>query len=101
MTTDREGIPIGRFRKLRGVHIPYARQGLIRFTCLNYRDEPETVQGRIDRLCRAAGGAYAYELHLVMCTPRTIRSISMERHVSESTLYRIRARFYEMWDKFK
>lgn len=32
------------FKKRRGIHIPYNRQGLIYFTCMNIRDMPEDIK---------------------------------------------------------
>lgn len=90
---------IACFRKLRGVKLPYIRQGLIRFTCLNYAEQAPDVREKIDRLCAAAGGDYASALFDVMCTGSSIVAISMRHHVSESTLYRARVRFYAMWDE--
>lgn len=86
------------FKKMRGVKLPYARQGLIRFTCLNYSELAASDRERIDGLCESVGGPYADALFDVMCSPRSIRAIALDRHVSESTLYRLRARFYMDWD---
>lgn len=85
------------FRKLRGVHLPYAKQMLIRATCLNYADRPKWEQGKIERLCAECGGEYCAALREVMLTERSIRSIAEKHHVGESTLYEIRKRFYECW----
>jgi len=81
------------------VKLPYIRQGLIRFSCLNYDKADESTREKIDRLCADVGGEYASALFDVMCTPKSIVSISMKYNVSETTLYRIRARFYSSWDE--
>ena len=39
------------FRKLRGVRLPEEKQGLIRYICLNYADQPEWMKRKIERLC--------------------------------------------------
>ena len=86
------------FKKRRGIHIPYEKQGLIYFNCVNYKDMPEDVQNKISDLCNEVGKEYADVLfEVVTNSKRSIRSISLEFHVSESLLYRYRKRFYETW----
>lgn len=89
------------FKKLRGVDLPEERQGLIRYTCLTYRDQNERMQKKIDRLCEECGGFYGAALWEVMCTAESIISISMRHHLSESSIYRMRKDFYENWEKKK
>jgi len=45
------------FKKRRGIHIPYNKQGLIYFTCMNVADMPEDIQQKILNLCIEVGGA--------------------------------------------
>ena len=85
------------FKKLRGVHLPEEKQGLIRYSCLTYKDQPKHIQNKIQRLCREVGGAYQAALREVMCSKNSITSIAMAHHVSESVLYELRRRFYERW----
>ena len=86
------------FKKRRGIHIPYEKQGLIYFTCVNYNDMPEDIQNKVSDLCNEVGKEYADVLfEVVTSSKRSIRSISIENHVSESLLYRYRKRFYENW----
>lgn len=89
------------FKKRRGIKIPYNKQGLIYFTCVNYKDMPEDVQQRIVDLCDEIGGnEYADVLFRVVTdSTKSIRSLSMEHHISEMSLYRLRKRFYELWEK--
>ena len=35
------------FKKRRGIHIPYNKQGLIYFTCVNIDEMPEEIQNKI------------------------------------------------------
>ena len=35
------------FKKRRGIRIPYEKQGLIYFNCVNYKDMPEDIQNKI------------------------------------------------------
>lgn len=86
------------FKKLRGVNLPEEKQGLIRYTCLTYKDQPSHTQKKIRRLCQEAGGPYSAAVWEIMCTKETVLSISQRHHVSESELYRMRKDFYENWN---
>ena len=83
------------FRKLRGVRLPEEKQGLIRYICLNYADQPEWMKRKIERLCREHGGEHWRALFEVMTTRRSIAKIALEHAVSESVLYERRKTFYE------
>lgn len=85
------------FRKLQGVKMPEEKQGAVRFACLTWEDQPKFIQNKIAKLCQDVGGLYSAALWDVMCTRKSITAISMEHHVSESTLYRMRKKFYESW----
>lgn len=86
------------FKKRRGIRIPYEKQGLIYFNCVNYNDMPENIQNKITDLCNEVGKEYADVLFKVVTdNKKSIRSLSMEYHISESQLYLYRKRFYEAW----
>jgi DNA-binding phage protein len=85
------------FKKLRGVHLPEEKQGLVRFSCLNYATQPKQTKEKIQRLCDECGGAYSAALMEVMCTKKSVSGVAMKYHVSESVLYRARKEFYESW----
>ena len=87
------------FKKLKGVKLPEEVQGLIRYTCLNYESQPRWMREKIDRLCMECGGEYCDALKDVMCSRKSITSISIQYSVSEMTLYRHRKSFYEAWKK--
>ena len=87
------------FKKLRGVNVSRTRQGVIRFACLTYAEQPKKMRDKIDRLLRQCGGPYAAALREVMCSEDSITAIALRHYVSESTLYRLRKEFYESWDK--
>ena len=86
-----------RFKKLRGIDLPEEQQGLIRYTCLNWRTQPVWVQEKIRYICEQCAGAYQHALFEVMTTNRSITAIAMEHALSESLLYAMRKRFYESW----
>lgn len=85
------------FRKSRGIKLTEEWQGLIRFTCLTFDDQPEEVREKILELCRECGGEYRKALFEVMCTRKSMTKIAYENNVSEPTLYRKRKMFYERW----
>ena len=85
------------FRKLPGVCLPEEKQGLIRYTCLDWRAQPVWVQEKIRYICEQVAGAYQHALFEVMTTNRSITAIAMEHAISESLLYAMRKSFYERW----
>lgn len=87
------------FKKRRGIQIPYNKQGLIYFTCVNHKDMPKHIQQKIVNLCNEVGGDdYADVLYKVVTdSNRSIRSLSIEYHISETQLYHYRKKFYESW----
>ena len=86
------------FKKRRGIHIPYNKQGLIYFTCVNHKDMPVHIQNKIVRLCNEVGKEYSEVLYKVVTdSNKSIRALAMEYHISETQLYHYRKRFYEAW----
>lgn len=86
------------FRKRRGIHIPYNKQGLIYFTCVNVKDMPEDIQQKILNLCIEVGKEdYKALYEVVTNDKKSILSISLEYFLNEKKLYRLRKEFYEKW----
>ncbi len=87
------------FKKRRGIKVPYNKQGLIYFTCVNINEMPDNVKHKIVGLCEEVGGTeYAEVLYKVVTdSTKSIRSLSIEYHISETQLYHYRKKFYEMW----
>lgn len=85
------------FKKLSGVPLSEEKQGLIRYTCLTYGEQPPRVQRKIQRLCLLCAGAYSAALFDVMCTKKSITAIALAHYVSEEQLYRFRRAFYKAW----
>lgn len=86
------------FKKLRSLALPYEKQGLIYFTCLNYDDMPLRVQKKIDQLCIEAGGSEYYQaLKDVVTGKKTITQAARDCPCGQSTLNRKRMRFYKSW----
>ena len=85
------------FKKLSGVPLSEEKQGLIRYTCLTYGEQPPRVQRKIQRLCLRCAGDYSAALFDVMCTKKSITAIALANYVSEEQLYRFRRAFYKAW----
>lgn len=85
------------FKKRRGIKLSYEQQGLVYFTCINYKSQPKWMREKIDKLCRQIGGMHADALKQVMTTGRSVRQISLECYISESVLYELRREFYEQF----
>lgn len=87
------------FRRLRGVRLSEEKQGLIRYTCLNFESRPKWEREKIERLCRKCGGEHCRALFEAMTTRKSMTEISLKHAVSESVLYDCRKAFYESWEK--
>lgn len=88
------------FRKFKGIKLPYNKQGLIYFTCMNAKDMPEDVQSKILNLCIEVGKENYKALYALLTdNSKNIHGVAMDYFVSESQLYRIRKKFYEQWGK--
>lgn len=85
------------FKRLRSVRKSYNEQGLIYFTCINYRRAPEWQRRRIDLLCESVGGEYAPALREYLTTEADWIHVCQKYHISDRTLDRMRTRFYEAW----
>ncbi len=86
------------FKKRRGIHIPYNRQGLIYFVCMNVKDMPEDVQKKILNLCIEIGGDDHQALYeLLTNDTKSVVGISLKYLISEKKLYNMRREFYERW----
>ena len=85
------------FKKLRGIHLSYERQGFTRFVCLTYDEQPQDVKDRILNLCiRVAGDKYQ-ALFELMTTQKSVVSIAGKYFVSNSSMYNFRRKFYYTW----
>lgn len=93
------------FRKLRGLKMPYAEQGLIHFTCMTYKKQSDDTQIKISALCKevcaeCGDDAAIYEKALFeFLTNQYIGAagIVMKYYISDKMLYRLRRKFYELW----
>lgn len=86
------------FKKRRGINVPYNKQGLIYFVCLDFKNQPRKVQEKILRLCEEIGGdEYKKALFEFVTTDASAVKVSLKHYLSEGTLYVLRKKFYEAW----
>lgn len=88
------------FKKKRGIKIPYNKQGMIYFTCMNIKSQPEETQEKIKRLCCDVAGIHSDALFAMLTDDtKNVTAVAMKYYISESQLYLYRKRFYEAWEK--
>ena len=87
------------FKKRKGINLPYNRQGLIYFTCMEYRHQPIEIQQKINNLCMEVAGEDYRALWQALTTDcKSILRIASDNNISEKKLYEYRKRFYEKWE---
>ena len=86
------------FKKRKGIRVPYNMQGLIYFTCVNIKNQPEHIRKKILNLCIEVGGEDYRALYEVLTNDKvSILGVSMKYYISEKRLYKMRKEFYEKW----
>lgn len=85
------------FRKSPRVSKSYSEQGEIYFICRNYERQTAKTKEHIDALIRHAGGDYAPALKAYLTTDIGYQETCDKYYISQSTLDRIKRRFYESW----
>ncbi len=93
-------VVIMSFKKFRSVPLPYNKQALIRYTCLDYACQPSEIQRKIDALCVHIAKFNSRALFVVMTTEKPLNRIAREFYISRSQLFRYRKRFYSEWYTF-
>ena len=90
------------FKNNRWIKLPYIKQGLIYFTCINYNEQSQEVKNKINTLCSEIGKESEKALfELVTNEHATITGIAMKYYISERQLNRMKRKFYERWGKYK
>ncbi len=86
------------FKKRRSVSGSYAKQGLIYFTCLDYKNQPRHMQRKIENLCVRHGGSYYQALFETVTTDIEPVAVCMRHYISsQTTLNKLIKTFYESW----
>ena len=87
------------FRYRPGLGIPYDRQGYIFFVSRTYTNQPQRVQRKIEKLCRAAAGDDWRALLCYVTTDAGTVAVCQRFHMSENNLHRMVRRYYRLWEK--
>ena len=83
------------FKKRRGIKLPYNKQGLVHFTCLNTKDMSQEDIEKIKQICSDVAGEYAEALFTLVTDDRyNIDGVANRYYTSASQLYRFRTNFY-------
>lgn len=91
----------GKFKYMPSLKQSYERQGEIFFTCRNYRTLAEVDQVRINLICASCAQGDSYKRRAIfsfMTTGASWRECCDKNHISDSTMERLRKRFYELWE---
>lgn len=86
------------FKKMYSLKIPYNKQGLIYFTCVNYSIQPPEIQQKILNTCISAGGEHYKALFDMVTTGKSATEISLKYYISEPTAYRLKTKFFNEWE---
>lgn len=90
------------FKKLEKLNIPYERQGLIYFTCMNYKDLPPYEQEKILQLCIEISSEHYQALFKMVTTDSStypVWKIATDYYLDQGLLYKLRRRFYQRWNE--
>lgn len=86
------------FKRKRGIKLPYNKQGLIYFTCMNIKNQPARVQEKIKHMCDEIGQEYSSALfELLTNDKKSLERIAEENFLTEKNLSQMRKKFYETW----
>ena len=88
-----------KFKYRPSFDIPYKKQGLIYFTCVNFSNLASDGQHKINNMCLDIGGKYYEPLFLAITTEENIRALAFRYFMDESILWRLCKKFYQKWDK--
>lgn len=90
------------FKKYRSIRVPYKKQGLIYFLCVNIKEMPPDVRNAALNLCAELGGEDSKALYeFITNESRNACGVSQKYFVNEKRLHRLRKEFYEEWHKRK
>lgn len=90
-----------KFKYMPSLKQSYERQGDIFFTCRNFKRLCDVDRGRIKAICAECAKGDAYKRRAIfdfMTSGASWRECCMKYHISDSTLERLRKKFYELWE---
>lgn len=84
------------FKQKRGIRLSYIQQGIVYFTCLNYKNEPADVRSGIIKLCReVAGEDYRALFDILTKDYVIIEGVARKNYITARRLCRYKEIFYE------
>ena len=89
------------FREMKNLNIPYKRQGLIYFTCINFDTLEEKQQERIIQTCIKTSPEHYQTLFKYLTAygcEYTQWRIQKDMGISPNMLYKLKRQFYKNWD---
>lgn len=86
-----------RFRLKKRIRVPYHVQGYVFFLSQRYKNLPKWKRERILLHCKECGGEHWRALLAFVTTDAGAVEICRRYYISESTLERVVARYYEEW----
>jgi len=89
------------FREIKNINIPYKRQGLLYFMCLNYDILEEKQREKIVQTCLKTSAEYYQPLFKFLTTDTDYYPawrIASDFFISPNLLYNLRKKFYKNWD---
>ena len=88
------------FRKLKGIKLPYHRQGYFYFLCKNTDIAPPEDVKRLKEICAEIAGENEQALYIFLTTGRSAVSVAMQFYIRENNLYQWRrCAIYRWFDK--
>lgn len=83
------------FKKRRSIKIPYNKQGLTYFACMDVKDMPEAEAEKIKQICSDVAGEYAEALYTLVTNDKlTVEGVANRYFMSSANLYNYRTKFY-------
>ena len=89
-----------KFKSMPACRMSYVQQGIVFFTCQNFRALDDATKDKIRAICTecGAGDGMKRKAILTYMTTRISWRECCDRHyISDATLDRLRRRFYELW----
>lgn len=87
------------FKKKKSIHLSYARQGLIYFTCITYNIQPQKVKTAIENLCVEVAGEDYKVLFGLLTRGSVVELTAEENYINGKLLSKWRAEFYHEWNR--
>lgn len=86
------------FKKRKGINLPYNKQGIIYFTCMDIKNQPPEIQRKVAYMCEEIGAEDSEALYEFLTNEYlNVNGVAQKYFISETKLYELRKKFYEAW----